>query len=121
MRIERDSMSSRQASANLHFGIETQRALENYPVNGLRANAQLIRAMCLIKRAAAISNRELKLIDLKRAATIIQAADEVVAGKFDDQFVVDVYLAGGCLVPYERKGGDRQPSDRDPRRGARRV
>jgi aspartate ammonia-lyase len=94
MRSEKDSLGSKPVPATAYFGIQTQRAIENYPISGLRAHPQLMRAMGMIKKAAAMANRELKLLDSKRAAAIIRASDEVVAGKFNDEFVVDVYQAG---------------------------
>src|SRR5437899_10021195 len=94
MRTEKDSLGEKQVPAEAYFGIQTQRAVENYPISGYRAHPHLIRAMGMIKKAAALANRELKLLDNKRAAAIIQASEEVIAGKFDDQFVVDVYQAG---------------------------
>jgi aspartate ammonia-lyase len=94
MRTEKDSLGEKQVPADAYFGIQTQRAVENYPISGYRAHPSLIRAMGMIKKAAALANRELKLLDNKRAAAIIQASEEVIAGKFDDQFVVDVYQAG---------------------------
>ena len=94
MRTEKDSLGEKQVPADAYFGIQTQRAVENYPISGYRAHPHLIRAMGMIKKAAALANRELKLLDNKRAAAIIQASEEVIAGKFDDQFVVDVYQAG---------------------------
>jgi aspartate ammonia-lyase len=94
MRAEKDSLGEKQVPAEAYYGIQTQRAVENYPISGHRAHPRMIRAMGMIKKAAAIANRELNLIDAKRAAAIIRAADEVIAGKLDDQFVVDVYQAG---------------------------
>src|SRR5437879_10266014 len=94
MRTEKDSLGQEEFPAGAHFGIQTQRAVENYPISGYRAHPHLIRAMGMIKKAAALANRELKLLDNKRVAAIIQASEEVIAGKFDDQFVVDVYQAG---------------------------
>src|SRR6267143_2131666 len=94
MRTEKDSLGEKQVPADAYFGIQTQRAVENYPISGYRAHPHLIRAMGMIKKAAALANRELKLLDNKRVAAIIQASEEVIAGKFDDQFVVDVYQSG---------------------------
>jgi aspartate ammonia-lyase len=94
MRAEKDSLGEKQVPAEAYYGIQTQRAVENYPISGHRAHPRMIRAVGMIKKAAAIANRELNLIDAKRAAAIIRAADEVIAGKLDDQFVVDVYQAG---------------------------
>src|ERR1700676_2735089 len=94
MRIERDSLGQREVPANAYYGIQTQRAIENYPISGYRAHSQLIRAIGMVKKAAAMANRELKLLDAKRVRAIAEAADEVIAGKWNDQFVVDVYQAG---------------------------
>jgi aspartate ammonia-lyase len=93
-RTEKDSLGERQVPAEAYYGIQTQRAVENYPISGYRAHPKLISAIGMIKQAAAQANRELKLIDRKKAAAIIQAAEEVAAGKFNDQFVVDIYQAG---------------------------
>lgn len=94
MRLEQDSLGRREVPFDAYFGIQTQRAIDNYPISGLRAHPLLIRAMGMCKTAAAITNRELKLIDSDRAKAIIGAADEVIGEKWNDQFVVDVYQAG---------------------------
>ncbi|MCU1341469.1 MAG: fumarase [Candidatus Acidoferrum typicum] len=94
MRIEKDSLGQREVPARAYYGIQTQRAIDNYPISGYRAHSQLIRAMGMVKKAAAMANRELKLVDTKRVRAIVKAADEVIAGKWNDQFVVDVYQAG---------------------------
>jgi len=93
-RTETDSLGAKQVPAEAYYGIQTQRAVENYPISGYRPNAQLIRAMGMVKKAAALANRQLKLIKGRKATAIIQAAEEVIAGKLTDQFVVDVYQAG---------------------------
>ncbi len=94
MRMEKDSLGRREVPATAYFGIQTQRAIDNYPISGYRAHPQLVQAMGMIKKAAATANRDLKLVDAKRAGAIAKAADEVIAGKWNDQFVVDVYQAG---------------------------
>ncbi len=93
-RTEKDSLGEKQVPAEVYYGIQTLRALENYPISGIRAHPKLIRAMGMIKKAAALANRDLKLIESARAQAIVRASDEVIAGKLDDQFVVDVYQAG---------------------------
>ena len=93
-RTEKDSLGEKKVPAEVYYGIQTQRAVENYPISGFRAHPMLIRAMGMIKKAAAQANHELRLLDEKRAAAIIQASEEVMAGKWNDQFVVDVYQAG---------------------------
>src|SRR4051812_26725408 len=93
-RIESDSMGEMGVSADAYYGAQTARAIENFPISNLRFPRQFIRALGLIKKHAAITNSELGLIEGKLAAAIGAAADEVVAGKFDDQFVVDIFQTG---------------------------
>jgi aspartate ammonia-lyase len=93
-RAEKDSLGERHVPVEAYYGIQTQRAVDNYPISGYRAHPLLIRAMGMIKKAAATANRDLKLLDMKRANAIIKAAEEVIAGKLNDQFVVDVFQAG---------------------------
>jgi len=93
-RVEKDSLGQREVPFSVYYGIQTLRAVENYPISGYRAHRELIRAMGMVKKAAAIANRELQLLDEKRAKAIGRAAEEVVEGKWDNEFVVDVYQAG---------------------------
>jgi aspartate ammonia-lyase len=93
-RTEKDSLGERQVPVEAYYGIQTQRAVENYPISGYRAHPVLIRAVGMIKKAAAQANQELRLVEAKRAKAIIQASEDVMAGKLNDQFVVDVYQAG---------------------------
>ncbi|MFZ0858215.1 MAG: lyase family protein, partial [Candidatus Acidiferrales bacterium] len=93
-RTEKDSLGEKPVPADAYYGIQTQRAVENYPISGYRGDTLLIRSIGYIKKAAALANAELKLIPQKIADAIARAADEVIAGKLDDQFVVDVYQAG---------------------------
>ena len=94
VRKEKDSLGFVEVPARAYYGAQTARAVENYPISGLNAHTQLIRAFGMVKRAAAEANRELGLIDDQRAAAIIQAAQEVIDGKWDSEFVVDVFQAG---------------------------
>ncbi len=93
-RTEKDSLGEKQVPLGAYYGIQTQRAIENYPISGYRAHPKLICAIGMIKKAAAQANLALRLIDAKKAAAILRAAGEVITGKFNDQFVVDVYQAG---------------------------
>ncbi|KOP24576.1 aspartate ammonia-lyase [Hapalosiphon sp. MRB220] len=93
-RIERDSMGDRQISSSVYYGIQTLRATENFPISGIKPLATYVDACILIKKATAIVNGELGCIPPEISQAIVQAADEVLAGKFRDQFVVDVYQAG---------------------------
>src|SRR5256714_2718260 len=93
-RTEKDSIGPKEIPAHVYYGVQTARAVENYPISGMRAHPTLIRAFGMIKRAAAEANKELGLVDAKRADAIIQAANEVMEGKWNSEFVVDVFQAG---------------------------
>ncbi|MGE5725072.1 MAG: aspartate ammonia-lyase [Acidobacteriota bacterium] len=93
-RTEKDSLGSKEIAAGVYYGIQTARAVENYPISGMRAHPTFIQALGMIKQAAAEANQELGLVDEKRARAIIQAAKEVQQGKWDREFVVDVFQAG---------------------------
>jgi fumarate hydratase class II len=93
-RIEKDSMGEVKVPARAYYGAQTQRAVENFPISGQGLPARLVRALGLVKVAAAAANRDLGKLKPEIAEPIIQAAREVAAGKFDDQFPVDVYQTG---------------------------
>jgi aspartate ammonia-lyase len=93
-RQEKDSIGLKDIPAHVYYGVQTARAVENYPISGMRAHPTLIKAFGMVKKAAALANKELGLVDDKRADAIIAAADEVVRGKWDTEFVVDVFQAG---------------------------
>jgi fumarate hydratase class II len=93
-RIERDSMGDREISSSVYYGIQTLRATENFTISGIRPLTTYVDACILIKKATAVVNGELGCIPQDISQAIVQAADEVLAGKFRDQFVVDVYQAG---------------------------
>lgn len=93
-RVERDSMGDRQIANNVYYGIQTQRAIENFPISGIKPLPTYIDACIYIKKATAIVNSELNCIPANISKAIIQATDEILAGKLRDQFVVDVYQAG---------------------------
>jgi fumarate hydratase, class II len=93
-RIERDSMGEVKVPSEAYYGAQTQRAVENFPVSGIGFPRQFIRALATVKHAAASANEELGLLDPRLAGAIRQAADEVMEGKLDDQFVVDIFQTG---------------------------
>ncbi|HYL94976.1 MAG TPA: lyase family protein, partial [Terriglobales bacterium] len=93
-RTEKDSLGTKEIPAGVYYGIQTARAVENYPISGMRAHPTFIKALGMIKQAAAEANQELGLVDEKRARAISQAAKEVQQGKWDPEFVVDVFQAG---------------------------
>jgi aspartate ammonia-lyase len=93
-RIEKDSLGEKRVPASAYYGVETQRAVENFRISGVTAPPVMIIATGMIKKAAAIANLELGLLDKRVGKAIIQAADDVIAGKLCSQFVVDVFQAG---------------------------
>jgi len=93
-RQEKDSLGVVEVPAGAMYGAQTARAVENFPISGMRASKFLIRAIGMVKQAAAEANGELGALTEERARAIAAAADEVVAGKWDDEFVVDVFQAG---------------------------
>jgi aspartate ammonia-lyase len=93
-RTERDPLGDLQVPADAYYGVQTQRAVENFPISGLRAPAELVTATILIKKAAAQANAALGRLDGEVARAIVESADEILSGQLRDQFVVDVYQAG---------------------------
>jgi aspartate ammonia-lyase len=93
-RPERDPLGERQVPAAAYYGIQTLRAIENFPISGLRAHPELVTATVLVKKAAAEANVALGRLDPAVGRAIVEAADEIVGGSLRDQFVVDVYQAG---------------------------
>ncbi len=93
-RIERDTMGELAVPAEAYYGVQTARAIENFPISPLRMPRSVIRAMGMIKRAAATVNHSLGLLDKKPAEAIKLAATEVVEGKLDAEFPVDIFQTG---------------------------
>jgi fumarate hydratase class II len=93
-RIEKDSMGEMSVPASALYGASTQRAVLNFPISGYRFSRPLIRALGLIKWAAAQANHDLGLLDATRSALIVQAAEEVVDGKLDEHFPLDIFQTG---------------------------
>jgi fumarate hydratase, class II len=93
-RVEKDSLGPVNVPANAYYGAQTQRAVDNFPVSGLKPYPAFVWSIVMIKRAAADVNMDLGLLDEKMAKAIMQSADEILSGKFHDQFVVDPFQAG---------------------------
>ncbi|TMB47010.1 MAG: class II fumarate hydratase [Chloroflexi bacterium] len=93
-RIERDSMGEMQVPADAYYGASTQRAVLNFPISGQPLPRRFIRALGMVKKAAAQTNLELGLLARRRARAIAAAAQEVMDGKLDDQFPIDIYQTG---------------------------
>lgn len=93
-RIEQDSLGPQEVPVDAYYGLQTVRALENFPISGLRLHSKMVEATVMVKKAAALVNADLGLLKPEIGRAIAAAADEVLAGKFRDQFVVDVYQMG---------------------------
>lgn len=95
-RIETDSIGSKDIEESNYYGVHTQRAIENFPITGVLLNhfPELIEALAMVKLASAVVNRELDVIDASRAEHIIFACEEILNGKYQDQFVVDMIQGG---------------------------
>jgi fumarate hydratase class II len=93
-RIERDSMGEVKVPAHALYGAQTQRAVDNFPISDLRFPRTFVRALGLIKGAAAAANEELGLMEPAMAAAIQKAAHEVAIGEYDDHFVLDIFQTG---------------------------
>ena len=93
-RIERDSMGELKVPAKALYGAQTQRAVENFPISGLRMPREFIRAVGLVKSAAAEVNAELGHLDPALAKAIRAAAERVAKGELDEHFPIDVFQTG---------------------------
>ena len=93
-RTEKDSLGEMQVPAAAYYGAQTARAVQNFPISGIRFDRPFIRALGLIKKGAAIVNLDLGLLDKATADLIAKVADEVIAGKWDQEFVLDIYQTG---------------------------
>jgi aspartate ammonia-lyase len=94
IRIEIDPLGEKAIPETAYYGIQTLRATENFQVSGIKAPVVFIKAYVLVKKAAALANAEVGWLDKKTAKAIVQACEEILAGKLLDQFVVDVFQAG---------------------------
>ena len=114
-------MGEVKVPASALWGAQTARAVANFPISGLREPRALVDAVVRVKLAAARVNARLGLLPRGKGRAIEPACREVLAGRWDGQFVVDAYQAGRRdLVPHERERGAGQPGRRDPGRPPRR-
>src|SRR6202047_4305357 len=105
-RIEKDSMGPMEVPADALYGATSQRAVLNFPISGYRFSRPFIRALGLVKWAAAQANRDLGKLDEKRALLITEAAEEVIEGHWDSQFPIDIFQTGsGTSTNMNANGG----------------
>ena len=93
-RIEKDPLGELEVPEAALYGVQTQRAVENFPISGLQPHRAFVWATVLIKKAAAVAHQRTGRLDGDLADAIVRAADEVLEGQHADQFVVDVFQAG---------------------------
>lgn len=93
-RIEKDFLGEKQVPKDAYYGVQTMRALENFPITGYRIDSDLINAMAVVKKSAALANCAVGLLDEKIANAIVAAADEVISGKLHEYFLVDPIQGG---------------------------
>ncbi|MDA8212552.1 MAG: aspartate ammonia-lyase [Clostridia bacterium] len=93
-RIEKDFLGTREIPGDVYYGIQTARAVENFPITGYRPHRKLIIALAMVKKAAALANGEIGSLNSRLAKVIAQAAQEIIDGALHDQFVVDVIQGG---------------------------
>jgi len=93
-RIEHDSLGDKRVPSSVYYGVQTQRAVENYPISGLREHRIFIDSYVYLKKCAALTNKELGVLSTVKADAIIKACNEILSGKFRDEFIVDVFQAG---------------------------
>ena len=93
-RIEADSIGTKDIPENVYYGVQSLRAAENFHITGLNMHPEIINSLAYIKKACAITNCEVGLLDKKIANAIVQACDEIIAGKFHDDFIVDPIQGG---------------------------
>jgi aspartate ammonia-lyase len=94
VRIEKDFLGSKEILADAYYGIQTLRAVENFPVTGYRVHEQLIKALAIVKKAAALANMDTKRLYDGIGKVIVQAADEIIEGKWHEHFIVDPIQGG---------------------------
>src|SRR5689334_24492430 len=93
-RMEHDFLGDREVPADAYYGVQTLRGAENFPITGFRIHPALIRALGIVKKAAALANRDTGHMEARIADAIARAADDVIAGKLDEHFIVDPIQGG---------------------------
>jgi len=93
-RLEKDSLGAKEVPEEAYYGVQTLRALENFPITGIRVHKELVLALAEVKKSAATANMHTKMLSDTLGRAIVTAADEVIEGKFADQFIVDSIQGG---------------------------
>ncbi|WP_209125366.1 aspartate ammonia-lyase [Alkalihalobacillus sp. BA299] len=104
-RVERDLIGEKKVPTEAYYGIQTMRAKENFPITGYPPHQELIRAFGFVKKAAALANRDVGALNPQIADAIVQAAEEVIEGKFNDHFIVDA-IQGGAGTSFNMNANE---------------
>lgn len=94
VRVEKDFLGEKDVLSDCYYGIQTLRAVENFPITGYRIDKELIKAMAIVKKAAAMANREVNRLPSHLEQAIVQAADEIIEGHWNNEFIVDPIQGG---------------------------
>jgi aspartate ammonia-lyase len=94
IRVEKDFLGTKEVPVDAYYGVQTLRAVENFPITGYRIHEELIRALAIVKKAAALANMDVKRLNTRLGGAIVQAADEIIQGKWHEQFIVDPIQGG---------------------------
>lgn len=105
VRIEKDFLGTKEVPMHAYYGIQTLRAVENFPITGYRSFEEQIRAIAMTKKAAALANMEVKQLNPRLGNAIVQAAEEIIAGKWYDQFIVDP-IQGGAGTSFNMNANE---------------
>ena len=93
-RTEKDSIGAKNVPEDVYYGVQSLRAAENFHITGLNMHPEIINSLAYIKKASAITNCEVGILEKKKAQAIVQACDEIIEGKFHDDFIVDPIQGG---------------------------
>jgi len=104
-RMESDFLGTREVPQDAYYGIQTLRAVENFPITGYRIHHELIVAIAIVKKAAAMANRDIGMLQPNLTDAIVKAADEIIAGKLHDQFIVDP-IQGGAGTSFNMNANE---------------
>lgn len=105
VRIEKDFLGTKEVPNDAYYGVQTLRAVENFPITGYRMHGELIRAIAMVKKAAALTNMETKRLHEPLGEAIVQAAQEIIEGKWHDQFIVDP-IQGGAGTSFNMNANE---------------
>jgi aspartate ammonia-lyase len=94
IRVEKDFLGTKEVPIDAYYGVQTLRAVENFPITGYRIHEELIRALAIVKKAAALANMDVKRLNTRIGEAIVQAAEEIIQGKWHEQFIVDPIQGG---------------------------